>query len=194
MIKKIYIIGSAGTFDAVVAQKFFGRKIEIISSKTCQKLLNITQSNIDVHAAIIPIENFVAGSILANYRLLQKSNLKVTGEVYLETGTNRYTRYLILQRKGTADQNEINKSSLYFEMDNHSGSLMRVLSIISRYNINLSKLQSVLMPDRVWVFAFYADMEFDSLDDFNNAVDHIKNVAEKIFIYGVYKKGQLPVY
>ena len=34
------------------------------------------------------IENSIAGSILPNYNLLQKSNLKVIGEVYLSISQN----------------------------------------------------------------------------------------------------------
>ncbi len=34
------------------------------------------------------IENSIAGSILPNYNLLQKSNLRVTGEIYLQISQN----------------------------------------------------------------------------------------------------------
>ena len=34
------------------------------------------------------IENSIAGSILANYNLLQKSNLKIIGEIYLQIRQN----------------------------------------------------------------------------------------------------------
>jgi prephenate dehydratase len=37
---------------------------------------------------VMAIENSIAGSILPNYNLLQKSNLKVTGEVYLHIKQN----------------------------------------------------------------------------------------------------------
>jgi len=39
---------------------------------------------------VMAIENSIAGSILPNYNLLQKSNLKVVGEVYLHNQNKIY--------------------------------------------------------------------------------------------------------
>ena len=39
-------------------------------------------------AAVMAIENSIAGSILPNYNLLQKSNLEIAGEVYLQIRQN----------------------------------------------------------------------------------------------------------
>jgi len=38
--------------------------------------------------AVMAIENSIAGSILPNYNLLQKADLKIVGEVYLDIKQN----------------------------------------------------------------------------------------------------------
>ena len=42
----------------------------------------------EADAGIMAIENSIAGSILPNYNLLQKSNLIIIGEIYLQIGQN----------------------------------------------------------------------------------------------------------
>lgn len=50
---------------------------------TFRELIRQTESNPGVGGAVMAIENSIAGSILPNYSLLQKSNLVIIGEVYL---------------------------------------------------------------------------------------------------------------
>ena len=80
---RVAIKGIKASFHEEAAFKFFGRDIETIEcnsfKQTCEVLEN---GNADY--VIMAIENSIAGSILPNYNLLQKSTLKITGELYLQ--------------------------------------------------------------------------------------------------------------
>lgn len=88
MINKISIQGVEGCFHQVAAQRFFGDNLQVIPCSTFRELISIANNKKISTGGIMAIENSIAGSILPNYNLLQKSNLKVTGEVYLHIKQN----------------------------------------------------------------------------------------------------------
>ena len=67
--------------------KFFGKHTNILPCATFNEVIKIALSK-EVDAGIMAIENSIAGSILPNYNLLQKSNLVIIGEVYLQISQN----------------------------------------------------------------------------------------------------------
>jgi len=104
---------------------------------------------------------------------------------------NNYTRFLVLQP--VSENNSIdgaNKASVNFHTDHSRGSLAKVLTKIAEGGINLSKLQSFPIPGSDFKYSFHADMEFDSLDQFQKAIKKIEPLTEEIKIYGIYKKGK----
>jgi prephenate dehydratase len=109
----------------------------------------------------------------------------------IHTMKNNYTRFLILQREDAIQEiDEPNKASVNFHTDHSRGSLAKVLTKIAESGINLSKLQSFPIPGSDWKYSFHADMEFDSLSQFERAMDKIKPLTEELKVYGVYKKGK----
>ena len=64
-----------------------------------------------------------------------------------------------------------------------------MLTEIAEGGINLSKLQSFPIPGSDWKYSFHADMEFESLDQFNDVIKAIKPLTVELKIYGVYRKG-----
>lgn len=82
MTKKIAIQGFEGSFHQVAAQQFFSA-VEVICCSTFREVVKIAGNRKESDGGIMAIENSIAGSILPNYNLLQKSNLKIIGEVYL---------------------------------------------------------------------------------------------------------------
>jgi prephenate dehydratase len=101
-----------------------------------------------------------------------------------------YTRFLILsrdeQRGGDAD-----KASVNFHTDHSRGSLARVLTRIADGGINLSKLQSMPIPGSEFKYSFHADMEFDSVDRFNEVIRSITPHTESLKVLGIYKRGNI---
>jgi prephenate dehydratase len=108
----------------------------------------------------------------------------------IQSNKNNFTRFLFLQRESSKEKDEsANKASVNFYTDHKRGSLAKVLQKIADENINLSKLQSMPIPEREWQYSFHADMEFDSIADFERVVPALKKATEHFKVYGVYKKG-----
>ncbi|HWB27839.1 MAG TPA: prephenate dehydratase [Chitinophagaceae bacterium] len=107
----------------------------------------------------------------------------------IHTMKNNYTRFLVLQREAV-DAGDANKASVNFHTDHSRGSLARVLTKIADGGINLSKLQSFPIAGTNFRYSFHADMEFDSLSQFNEVIDAIKPLTEQVKVYGVYRNGK----
>ncbi|MDE3252721.1 MAG: prephenate dehydratase [Bacteroidota bacterium] len=86
--QRICIQGYEGSFHQVAARHFFGKGIEVIPCDTFRDLIRLSMDKKQSGGGIMAIENSIAGSILPNYNLLQKSSLKVIGEVYLSISQN----------------------------------------------------------------------------------------------------------
>ncbi len=82
--RRIAIQGFEGSFHQAAARKFWGDEIEIIPCATFREVLRCGEDEGKCDAAVMAIENSIAGSILPNYNLLKHSDLVVTGEIYLE--------------------------------------------------------------------------------------------------------------
>lgn len=83
MNNRVSIQGYEGSFHQVAAQQFFGREVEVITCSTFREVVRLAANKRESRGGVMAIENSIAGSILPNYNLLQKSNLSVVGEVYL---------------------------------------------------------------------------------------------------------------
>jgi len=273
MNTRVSIQGYEGSFHQVAAQQFFGKNVQVLPCATFRDVIKIASNKKESDGGVMAIENSIAGSILANYNLLQKSNLKIIGEIYLhikqnllvnpgvkledirevhshtmalqqcydfldkykwklvesedtalsaklvhqhkskhiaaiasklaaelfdlevlapgiQTMKNNYTRFLMLQRQDVAQTiNDANKASVNFQTDHSRGSLAKVLTKIAEGGINLSKLQSFPIPGSDFKYSFHADMEFDTIDQFQIVVEQMKPLTEELKIYGVYKRG-----
>jgi prephenate dehydratase len=77
------IQGYEGSFHQVAARQFFGKNVEVIPCATFREVIKIATNKKESHGGVMAIENSIAGSILPNYNLLQKSSLKIIGEIYL---------------------------------------------------------------------------------------------------------------
>ena len=85
---KVSIQGYEGSFHQVAARQFFGNEVEVITCATFRDVVRIAANREESDGGVMAIENSIAGSILPNYNLLQKSDLKVVGEIYLQIGQN----------------------------------------------------------------------------------------------------------
>jgi len=83
MAVKVSIQGYEGSFHQEAAQQYFGKEVEVIPCDTFREVIKKASSKRETSGGVMAIENSIAGSILPNYTLLQKSNLSIVGEVYL---------------------------------------------------------------------------------------------------------------
>ncbi|MBL6648693.1 MAG: prephenate dehydratase [Flavobacteriaceae bacterium] len=105
----------------------------------------------------------------------------------IQTIKKNQTRFVIVSKNKIEKGEMLNKASLKFSLSHETGSLAAVLNILKQYNLNLTKIQSLPIIEIPWKYSFFVDTTFISLDDFNNAVNIIKNQAESFKILGVYK-------
>jgi len=85
---KVAIQGFEGSFHQEAARTFFGKEVEVICCATFREVVKIAASKKESDGGVMAIENSIAGSILPNYNLLQKGNLTIIGEVYLQIRQN----------------------------------------------------------------------------------------------------------
>ncbi|MCW3090802.1 MAG: chorismate mutase [Ferruginibacter sp.] len=85
---KVAIQGFEGSFHQEAARVFFGKAVEVICCTTFREVVKIAGNKKESDGGVMAIENSIAGSILPNYNLLQKSNLTIVGEVYLQIRQN----------------------------------------------------------------------------------------------------------
>ena len=109
----------------------------------------------------------------------------------VEDNPHNYTRFLILSNPAKADflraLNEANKSSIVFSLPHEEGSLSQVLSILSFYRINLTKIQSLPIIGREWEYLFYVDVTYDNLTRYRQSIDAITPLTRDLVILGEYK-------
>jgi prephenate dehydratase len=79
---KIAIQGYEGCFHQIVAHKFFGTNIETLPCDTFREVARKVKNG-EADYGVMAIENSIAGSIIANYGILQDEDVQVSGEVYL---------------------------------------------------------------------------------------------------------------
>jgi prephenate dehydratase len=79
----VAIQGIEGSFHHHAARKYFGENSLIQNCHHFRDVVKVVSSTKSHYAGIMAIENSIAGSILPNYQLIQKGELKIAGEVYL---------------------------------------------------------------------------------------------------------------
>ncbi len=84
MAKRISIQGFEGCFHQVAAKQFYGDDTEVICCSTFKEVVKQASMTRQSDGGVLAIENSIAGSILPNYNLILKSNVKIVGEVYLQ--------------------------------------------------------------------------------------------------------------
>ena len=87
-MKRIVILGKAGSFHEEAARLYFEEDIEVVSSSNFDHLSELLLSDDQIDFGVMAIENSIAGTILQNYRILRESNLKIHGEKYLRIRHN----------------------------------------------------------------------------------------------------------
>ena len=111
----------------------------------------------------------------------------------IETNKHNFTRFLIVQASETVkdtDCKKTNKASLVFTLPHQKGSLASILSVISFYSLNLTKIQSLPIIGREWEYQFYIDITFDSYEQYKKAINAIRPLTSDLKTLGEYEEGQ----
>ncbi len=80
--RRVAIQGYLGSFHQEAAEQYYNEDIEIVPCNTFSELVAKVES-LEVDCGVMAIENSIGGSILPNYRLLQNSSMRITGEIHI---------------------------------------------------------------------------------------------------------------
>lgn len=81
-MKKIAIQGIQGSNHHIVAKNYFGDAVLLDECLSFDTLVDSLLNN-NCNQAVMALENTIAGSIIPNYALIDKNNLHISGEYYL---------------------------------------------------------------------------------------------------------------
>ena len=105
----------------------------------------------------------------------------------IETYKQNFTRFLILDDGITVPKEKVDKVSLCFTLPHKAGSLAQILTILSFYDMNLTRIQSLPIPGKSWQYFFYADIKFDSYLRYSQGISAVRPLMEDLNILGEYE-------
>ena len=158
--------------------------IKVVEAEDTALSAELIQKNqLRGHAAICSL----AAAELYGMKVLQEG---------IETNKHNFTRFLVVADPWQVDElnrrraNEVNKASLVFTLPHTEGSLSQVLSILSFYRINLTKIQSLPIIGREWEYQFYVDVAFDNVRRYKQSIAAITPLTKELKILGEYEEGK----
>lgn len=107
----------------------------------------------------------------------------------IETYKQNFTRFIIFDESITPREADIDKASLCFTLPHKPGSLAQILTILSFYDMNLTRIQSLPIPGREWQYFFYADIKFGSYTRYVQALAAVRPLIEDLTVLGEYKSA-----
>lgn len=112
----------------------------------------------------------------------------------IETNKHNFTRFLVLTNQDKAgkmrDIRKANKASLVFTLPHEEGSLSAILSVLSFYKLNLTKIQSLPIIGKEWQYMFYIDLSFEEYTRYHQAINAITPLTKELKLLGEYENGK----
>lgn len=109
----------------------------------------------------------------------------------IETNKHNFTRFLILADPPElplfSTEGDVDKASIVFTLPHEKGALSKILTILSFYDINLSKIQSSPIVGREWEYRFYVDLTFESVVRYRQAIEAVRPLLGEFRVLGEYK-------
>ena len=173
-----------------------------IALMQCREFLNghpdikvVEAEDTALSAEIIKEKNLKGHAAICSKMAAERYGMKILQEG-IETNKHNFTRFLVVADAWQADElnrhrkKEVNKASMVFTLPHAEGSLSQVLSILSFYNINLTKIQSLPIIGREWEYQFYVDVVFDNLLRYKQSIAAITPLTKELKILGEYEDGK----
>ncbi len=114
----------------------------------------------------------------------------------IETNRHNFTRFLILSDLERAEEyiqpQRVNKASIQFSLAHSTGSLSKILTILSFYDINLTKIQSLPIIGCEWEYLFYVDLTFDNIERYRQSLDAVRPLITDFKVLGEYCEAENP--
>jgi prephenate dehydratase len=138
------------------------------------------------------------GRLKGHCAICHKDNAGIYGlkvlEENIEDNKHNYTRFLLCctesQAAGLRVAEECNKASLVFTLPHKEGALSQALSVLSFYDINLTKIQSLPIIGKEWEYMFYIDVVYDSYSRFCQSLVAISPLTRELRVLGEYREAR----
>ena len=113
-------------------------------------------------------------------------------ENQIEDNKHNFTRFLVVTNPRKADflrsLEQSDKASLVFSLPHEEGSLSKVLTILTFYSINLTKIESLPVIGHEWEYMFYVDVTYQNLTRYRQSIDAIIPLTKELKILGEYEQ------
>lgn len=136
-------------------------------------------------AADVAAEGIMGVGAVASSLAAELYGLEILAES-IETYKQNYTRFLILDDALQVDKSKVNKASMCFTLPHTPGSLAHILTILSFYDMNLTRIQSLPIPGQEWQYFFYVDIKFDDYTRYEQALSAVHPLMKDLDILGEY--------
>ncbi len=134
-------------------------------------------------------QNLKGVAAIAGKQVAEKFGLKILDSNIQDIKEN-HTRFVLLGKKEKQRIQQADKASLKFVLEHNVGSLGNVLSLLTTFNINLTKIQSLPIVGKPWQYAFFVDVVFEEENFFFEVMEMLKKTVKELKILGVYKQDE----
>ena len=153
--------------------------------ETCPWIRVVESEDTAKSAADIAREGIKGVGAVASLLAAELYGLEILRES-IETYKDNFTRFLILDDGITVPVEQIDKASLCFTLPHKPGALAHILTILSFYDMNLTRIQSLPIPGRSWQYFFYVDIKFDAYLRYLQALSAVRPLIDDLDILGEY--------
>ena len=103
----------------------------------------------------------------------------------IESFKDNRTRFFVIDRYYRPEKGD--KASWCFTLPHKAGALAQILTILSFYEMNLTRIQSLPIPGCPWEYFFYADIRFDDTVRYRQALSAVRPLLADLDVMGIYK-------
>lgn len=148
--------------------------------------IKIVEKEDTADAARFIIENKLENTAaIASEKAAKLYNLEIIAKD-IHTNKDNYTRFFVLGKIKEKVKKET-KISLKFITKHQQGSLAEVLNLFVKYNLNLSKIQSLPISNEPWKYSFFADLLLDESHDIDLVLSELRVLVQEVQVLGVYQ-------
>lgn len=163
----------------------------------CQQFLNTELK----HATVIPFFD-TAGAVghiarlndstvsaIASSKAAKVHKMKILREA-IETNSSNFTRFYVICREENASVFRsalpINRVAMVFSVKDRAGSLFEVLQVLSKYKMNMKKLESRPIEGKPWEYSFFVEAEMVEEELYDNAIGELSKACATFRVLGTF--------
>lgn len=153
--------------------------------KGCPWIRLVESEDTAKSAAEVSLNGLAGVGAVASVLAADLYGLEILAES-IETYKQNFTRFLVFDDGLKVERSNINKASMCFTLQHTPGSLAHVLTILSFYGMNLTRIQSLPIPGHEWQYFFYVDIKFDDYVRYEQALAAVRPLMEDLDVLGEY--------